>query len=1217
MPATAASSHIPNPEKRKPEGFPKGTPVVTDRGIVFIEDVRQGDQVVDHNGRWAKVTKSHRHKGPTARISGDGHPPIEASDSHPVLVRQKDGSPAWVAPRLLNPRIHEWATPTHFDPLPIPAGAPDSSEEWHLVGSYLRSGSISGDKITLRAANRREAQSIRQHLAGWTGRENKSGGVTFEGRDQAQAKWLAEHFGDKPHTKTVPPWALGMDENHRRALLRGYYGPEWKPLPTPSPFLVTGARLVAETLGERTNITPVWSPLRPKYQAGRLDSGHGGGGNHSWLRNQRGEKTGVVRDLFELEVGEGGGGSFVAGIGGKVVSACGEKPPPKPNARSRTTAKPAASAARNGGGGGGSNGRKAQSPASKPRRIPSVASIADALGSSVPVVGRRSPRTSQRDTAGVVPLTPAQEQRVQQGIRSLDGAHRDEDAANATAVPQSARAREAARVAEDRLNQRGVSVAELASMREIDAAEGAVPGTTASRVAKERGLVRQDVADVQRIEQSPANLPADTRWRDIQTLPEFGEQTARWLEGSVSNHPGFYGRPADETAAITPQLAALNRAGYVTSGSQPGVAPTVEADGTTTTQRAFVEGFAVDKETADRIEREAQAAGLDVHRRSGAGWRNHREEQIVVGTRDGQEISSAGHMSRSYVSAASGGYISRQLREAEQIVVVDPEYGRNDRLTEFSERLSSPPPEPISARPAVDSTERAALVRMSKEECPALREYLSAERLERAAGMAAAEPAHTQGHSAERGTPAPMHDAPEHNGVRPTPVDALPDLVEDGAGPQFDHFAAATPGVEQATLHATQNSGRPMPVEIVDAPSRSQPDRTPAAVDSYGYVPTISTPPVHPRLEAGSQEPGLIQQIADARALREMQAVPVGRDETGRLHAANGPRTPALMQEMQVGPDRARQTEPNPTPDTPGQRDGAGRVAEPETTTAPPGWDDVYATQARVAAEALKLGFPVDREAFERNLDEAWTRLGGQGPRTTPPERQRGLRQAGEGTLPEPMYGRNRDVEREEVAPELRRGLARAGERDLPEIAPVTSPPDGDVVAPERRRSLSRPGEAELPPPPEVNPIPAERPSHDPDVLERHGLADLVSHDDDASAEVDRKPPAQDHEPIAEPEDDAVAEHITVPDDPHEQELETAKEPHPEPDTEPEAEPEVVDRPAEPEPEDKPEPKEEAMPEPEPEREPRQWEKEAAEAIEPAHSDPEPEAPSHYMGPEL
>lgn len=1429
MPAEAASGHIPSPEKRKPEGFPKGTPVVTDRGIVFIEDVRQGDKVVDHNGKWAKVTKSHKRKGPTARISGDGHPPIEASDGHPVLVRQKDGSPAWVAPKLLNPKIHEWATPTHFDPLPISTGAPSTPEEWRRVGRHLR-----GER---------------------------------KGTDGLDAGFVSEHFGSRPHTRTIPGWVLGMDVEHRRALLDGYVGPKWDPPPTTSPLLITGMRLVSESEGvdNRTDINPVLSPLRPRYKMSRLKDGHGGGGNHSWLRNQRGEDAGRVRELHELEVGEGGGGAYCAGTGGKMVSACGEKPEPKPNARNRAAATPPARTSRNGGGGGGSNGRSAQSPDRKPHRmprtIPSVASVVDALGSSVPVVGRRKPRSPQRDT---VPLTPAQEQRVQQGVRSLDGVRREETVANAAAVPQSARAQEAARRAEDRLNQRGVSVAELAELRQVDALNKDIPGTAASSIAQQRGLVQQDVRDVLAAERPAGEQRVIRDFDDAQTISQLGKVTADWLKGidrpadqrapttgelagivaasggifglarnllrdrhdrpatynaewaasdgmanlsveearalvhrfapnvemlhhpqtgdlggythadgktidfygkinplGVSHelahlrpggmghgkdfrrshldtaeelygpevrarlatayaehgavvsteparnanhlrHPGGYDEPADETAQIRDPLIQLNQAGYATHGSQPGHAPTVGWDGRTYEQRAAVDGFA-DRATADRIQAAAEAEGLTVIRHSGAGRRTDYSKDVDTTFADGQPVTGFGQrLGRSDVDLAMGGYMTDELRRAEQVTIVDEEIGRNDRLERFAQRMDDQRrSDPINDAWMVDDlnglkpgTTENDMRRARGEAVPDLRDDLRtpAEREEREARMAAAEQVHAQ--NREQAQPRDTTDR-----AQPLPLER-PGLAAESGGPMFDRFATEGASAETAPRHVgAQVDGRTVPAEIIDAPAaHGQPERVPTAVDSYGFAPGLSEPPNRQRLEQG-EAPLRVEDIAAAAREREAQSVdwdhigaamagraPMPKDQRELVGAHGGPAlaeaTAAVAAPIPSGASSARPAVDRGMPEHRHDADPAKapaptpRPAVAATPPSPGAWNEIYAREAQIAATARDRGLPIDHETFERRLDEAWNRLQTEqnGADTTPPERRLGRSQAGEHDIESTLAAMDRPREQSAVPPEAQRGLHQAGWREPPTLPTLVPDADANKVAPERERGLPQAGEAGLPPPPTVNQTSTERPAHDHDVLERHGLADLIKPDaaDDTPSEADRKPPPEGHEPPAKPVDDATAErttdriteeasHPAVPDDTREQGHETAKEPEPtsdakrvdepapepaeartperpEQDAKPDAKP--AEEPAtEPEPEAKPEPEKAAEPEkpdpepepdktPEPEakestsepdREPRQWEQDAKEAMEPAHSDPAPahEAPSHHMGPEL
>lgn len=78
-------------------------------------------------------------------------------------------------------------------------------------------------------------------------------------------------------------------------------------------------------------------------------------------------------------------------------------------------------------------------------------------------------------------------------------------------------------------------------------------------------------------------------WQNARTPDDVGELTARWLEGSLIDHP-FPGHqtevPDDETTELVPILARLNRSGFITDSSQPGE---LSPDWW---QRAFVEGFA-------------------------------------------------------------------------------------------------------------------------------------------------------------------------------------------------------------------------------------------------------------------------------------------------------------------------------------------------------------------------------------------------------------------------------------------------------------------------------------------------------------------------------------------------------------------------------------------------------------------------------------------------
>ena len=63
-----------------------------------------------------------------------------------------------------------------------------------------------------------------------------------------------------------------------------------------------------------------------------------------------------------------------------------------------------------------------------------------------------------------------------------------------------------------------------------------------------------------------------TAWRSARSLDDIGRQTALWLERDIATQPGYPpGRgPDPETMPHITVLAAANRTGFVTIGSQPG-----------------------------------------------------------------------------------------------------------------------------------------------------------------------------------------------------------------------------------------------------------------------------------------------------------------------------------------------------------------------------------------------------------------------------------------------------------------------------------------------------------------------------------------------------------------------------------------------------------------------------------------------------------------------
>jgi hypothetical protein len=154
---------------------------------------------------------------------------------------------------------------------------------------------------------------------------------------------------------------------------------------------------------------------------------------------------------------------------------------------------------------------------------------------------------------------------------------------------------------------------------------------------------------------------------------------ALWLEGEIASWPGYapgYG-PDEETRELIPTLAAANRAGYVTIGSQPGVDPEPGFDGLIWTQKAAVEGFVVDHELLRALVDAAESAGLDIEI---ADTLDTGERGIVVTLRGGEPYTGFGGYIddtnlRHTIWPGIGSGALDQVFGAVRVTLAAPEYG--------------------------------------------------------------------------------------------------------------------------------------------------------------------------------------------------------------------------------------------------------------------------------------------------------------------------------------------------------------------------------------------------------------------------------------------------------------------------------------------------------------------------------------------------------------
>ncbi|MDG9701678.1 hypothetical protein [Streptomyces sp. DH37] len=158
-------------------------------------------------------------------------------------------------------------------------------------------------------------------------------------------------------------------------------------------------------------------------------------------------------------------------------------------------------------------------------------------------------------------------------------------------------------------------------------------------------------------------------WATARTVADLGELTARWLEGRIGSQPGYVPNcgPDEETRELMPLLAAANRAGFLTTNSQPGCDGS-GYDGRRWQQRAAVCGFA-EPAVADRVRRAASRHGCRVV----------EDEVMPCTTRDGEIMTAFGGRMRRRDLAATWKPVSvdayRAVLDARQLAVICPDWG--------------------------------------------------------------------------------------------------------------------------------------------------------------------------------------------------------------------------------------------------------------------------------------------------------------------------------------------------------------------------------------------------------------------------------------------------------------------------------------------------------------------------------------------------------------
>ena len=263
-----------------PVCFTAGAPVVTKRGIVGVENVAVGDEVLTHKNRWRKVTRAFSRVADTVTLGN-----MTCTPDHPFLAREqwRGWSPEhkreiWGLGRA------EWKPAAEmtgqFMAIPQAAATSEVVEppiSWWLVGRWTADGfgreprPAAGAEVHIAVGKGKEAE-FESQAPDWKPAQKRTATV-YAKYGNGLLAWLKKHFGIGAGGKTIPGWLLAQPEDARREFLAGYLSGDghspregkWA-ASSISLNLITGIRLVAESLGWTTTLSK--NKLRP---AGKIE----------------------------------------------------------------------------------------------------------------------------------------------------------------------------------------------------------------------------------------------------------------------------------------------------------------------------------------------------------------------------------------------------------------------------------------------------------------------------------------------------------------------------------------------------------------------------------------------------------------------------------------------------------------------------------------------------------------------------------------------------------------------------------------------------------------------------------------------------------------------------------------------------------------------------------------------------------------------------------
>lgn len=243
--------------------FVAGTPVLTRRGLIPIEDVIKGDQVWTHEARWRPVTATMTRIAPTVEF----RPGFYSTPDHRLWLRKQGRK--WNNDRRAYDRVlgdPDWIDAEHSQghyvatPVSVTGVDHDKPETltWWQIGRFLADG-YTNHQVNIYLGGTKLGDAER--FPGWKRIQQETALKLTMPRSAAEAVWLSTHFGKGAHGKTLPAFVLALPEEGRREVLEGYwsgdghaFGKRSMRSASVSPALTVGIQMLAASLCYSTSL---------------------------------------------------------------------------------------------------------------------------------------------------------------------------------------------------------------------------------------------------------------------------------------------------------------------------------------------------------------------------------------------------------------------------------------------------------------------------------------------------------------------------------------------------------------------------------------------------------------------------------------------------------------------------------------------------------------------------------------------------------------------------------------------------------------------------------------------------------------------------------------------------------------------------------------------------------------------------------------------------